>query len=298
VESETLSANRTVFVFKMARLVMSRSAILCFALVLYFTVPDFVRSVRVLDPCCYADVQRDASFGPALPQDQPGLVGELYVAGYGCSATESKLYGKGSIWLVKRGGGCSFSSKVYNAQRAEAKAVIVYDDRAEPLIKMASDDALAAKIHIPSVFISKSAGERLIHEKASIVGLSKADSLPDIDIFNPPFYVIIWMFLMTFVFLVVVAFSVTIRRFCFDTYRPRYYNVNEPSDQNEGFDYDYLSDSEESESDKEDVENVDEVIDEHRDHLDDSDTDNNEGGVTVRFNTSGKEVLEPLLVRV
>ena len=53
-------------------------------------------------------------------------------------------------------GNCSFDLKVYNAQEAGFKAVIIYNSESDNLIKMSSSGIY--KINIPSVFVSHSSG--------------------------------------------------------------------------------------------------------------------------------------------
>jgi E3 ubiquitin-protein ligase RNF13 len=53
-------------------------------------------------------------------------------------------------------GNCSFDLKVYNAQQAGFKAVIIYNSESDNLIKMSSSGLY--KIKIPSVFIGHSSG--------------------------------------------------------------------------------------------------------------------------------------------
>jgi len=168
-----------------------------------------------------------------------------------------------------------------------------------------------SSIRIPSVFISKHAGERLIREKAHIASLSRRDSLPDISIFDPPILVVVWMFIMTFVFLVVLGVSITVRQVCcfgINGNRRRYYNVDEPSESQSAHDgddfyYEDLSESDESDYDKEggvesDRESVDDSAHNNDNGGDNDDDDDNGNASTVRLNLSGNNMMEPLLTSV
>ncbi|KAH7366427.1 hypothetical protein KP509_18G077500 [Ceratopteris richardii] len=79
---------------------------------------------------------------------------------------KSRPGGQPVIVVVDRGG-CYFALKVWNAQKAGAAAVLVADDREEPLITMDSptEDTVAAdfldNITIPSALIEKSLGDKL-----------------------------------------------------------------------------------------------------------------------------------------
>eukprot|EP01026_Neomeris_dumetosa_P062104 TRINITY_DN58696_c0_g1_i2.p1 TRINITY_DN58696_c0_g1~~TRINITY_DN58696_c0_g1_i2.p1 ORF type:complete len:533 (+),score=66.15 TRINITY_DN58696_c0_g1_i2:57-1655(+) len=70
------------------------------------------------------------------------------------------------ILLTKRGE-CYFAEKTYRAQVAGAEAVIIYDDKDEPLLTMASPSnrsaaERASQITIPTMMIEKKAGEQLV----------------------------------------------------------------------------------------------------------------------------------------
>ncbi|KAH7276314.1 hypothetical protein KP509_39G002400 [Ceratopteris richardii] len=78
----------------------------------------------------------------------------------------SRPGGMPTFVMVMRGD-CYFALKVWNAQKASAAAVLVVDDRVEPLITMDSpgEDAAAAQylnnISIPSALVQKDFGDRL-----------------------------------------------------------------------------------------------------------------------------------------
>ncbi|KAF4391412.1 hypothetical protein F8388_008023 [Cannabis sativa] len=95
-----------------------------------------------------------------------------------------------SVVLLDRGG-CFFALKVWNAQQAGAAAVLVADDREEPLITMDSPeestdaDGYIEKINIPSALIEKSFGDRLKeglkNNEDVVVKLDWRESVPHPD---------------------------------------------------------------------------------------------------------------------
>lgn len=106
-----------------------------------------------------------AAFGPKLPDD--GFQGYITLANPigACSKIEKPLnvsFVDPDKWivLIQRTptifGNCSFDLKVYNAQQAGFKAVIIYNSESDNLIKMSSSGLY--KIKIPSVFIGHSSG--------------------------------------------------------------------------------------------------------------------------------------------
>lgn len=69
----------------------------------------------------------------------------------------------GRVLIVRRGG-CSFIEKTYFAQKRGAAALIVVNDRAEPLFTMSADRGFAhdpSEVVIPSILISEADGDRL-----------------------------------------------------------------------------------------------------------------------------------------
>ncbi|KAK7382880.1 hypothetical protein VNO80_02022 [Phaseolus coccineus] len=90
----------------------------------------------------------------------------------GCKPFDSSLSSKPgtfpSFVLIDRGE-CFFTLKAWNAQKGGAAAILVADDRTEPLITMdtpeegngASNDDYIEKISIPSALISKSLGDKI-----------------------------------------------------------------------------------------------------------------------------------------
>lgn len=257
--------------------------------------------LHVSTPCCSDELQRESTFGPRLPISEPGITGKLYLAGNGCESSINDFKsaeGWKKIFLVQRGG-CSFVDKVLNAQKLGAHAVIVYDNRVESnLIAMASQGANTREVRIPSVFISKHAGERLIMEKAQVVSLSRSDDVPSIDMFSPSIFIVAWMFVMTFLFLIVLTLSLTLKRCCFGNSR-RLYNINEPSESND-FYYEGMSDSEESDISKDDS-YQDQEDSNHKINSDNSlsdESDDDCDGPTVRLSIRGNGQMEPLLISV
>ncbi len=104
-------------------------------------------------------------FGPAIEED---FCGDLVWAGdpeeEGCEPLSSDLTGK--VALIRRGG-CFFSLKVYNAQEAGAKAVVVVNhDEDETLgpddvIGMSGADS-ASSVTIPAIFVSYNTGMAIV----------------------------------------------------------------------------------------------------------------------------------------
>nr|GMD43257.1 vacuolar-sorting receptor 1-like isoform X1 [Ipomoea batatas] len=95
------------------------------------------------------------------------------------------------IFVVVDRGECYFTLKAWNAQRAGAAAILVADDRVEPLITMDSpeeEDAQAdylQNITIPSALISKSLGDKIKKEESKgemvVISLDWREALPHPD---------------------------------------------------------------------------------------------------------------------
>ncbi len=88
--------------------------------------------------------------------------------GDGCSAFPGGTF-TGAVALIERGGGCSFSIKVNNADDAGAIAAIIFNDTGDTLVTMTGDDTF-----IPSVFVTQSDGANLTgwcgaHSNATVV---------------------------------------------------------------------------------------------------------------------------------
>lgn len=127
------------------------------------------------------------------------LSGELVIPRYNENACkrfdDSSLFASSSknlpkIALVDRGG-CFFIEKAFHAQQAGASAVIVVDDRSEPLITMSTPQeepsvlALMKEIEIPSALVKKSLGDHLkeamVSGKKVIVELNWRESILNPD---------------------------------------------------------------------------------------------------------------------
>ncbi|CAN6453795.1 unnamed protein product [Victoria cruziana] len=121
--------------------------------------------------------KHDSSLGNfGVPDYGGSMMGVLFYpstsspSSMACNAFDSpfkhETSGRPLIVLIDRGG-CFFALKVWNAQQAGAKAVLVVDDRDEPLITMESpeeesqSEAYVRNITIPSALIERSFGESL-----------------------------------------------------------------------------------------------------------------------------------------
>ncbi|WCJ27850.1 hypothetical protein M5689_009573 [Euphorbia peplus] len=131
-------------------------------------------SLRVTTPDSVKGAHECAIGNFGVPQYGGTLVGTVvypksnYKAcqEYDASSFKSKPGGLPTFLLVDRGD-CYFTLKAWNAQKGGAAAILVADDRVEPLITMdtpeeenASADYLQ-KINIPSALITKSLGDRI-----------------------------------------------------------------------------------------------------------------------------------------
>lgn len=117
--------------------------------------------------CPVLSAAPDPQFG--IPSYGAMLVGSaafLPANAQGCSDVVSKLPASADILLVDRGG-CFFVEKAWHAQQAGARAVVVTDNVQEQLLTMAVPEdrpelaALVAKISIPTVLITKEAGDQI-----------------------------------------------------------------------------------------------------------------------------------------
>lgn len=107
-----------------------------------------------------------ARFGPRLSKE--GLKGHIYVAKplNGCSTIDKPpniSYVKNWIALIQRtpsmNSNCSFDLKVFNAQKANFSAVIIFNIDSEHLVRMSSSGVYDIKI--PSAFVGESDGKEL-----------------------------------------------------------------------------------------------------------------------------------------
>ena len=69
--------------------------------------------------------------------------------------------GQSVIVMVDRGDNCTFVQKVRNGQDAAATAVVVVDNKDEPLLTVMADDGTGNTIHIPSILMSMADGTEL-----------------------------------------------------------------------------------------------------------------------------------------
>lgn len=104
----------------------------------------------------------EAAFGPDVPGNNQlfDLVPLTGDEEYGCGNITTEPTSYLSAALIKRGSNCDFDIKVWNAQMAGFKAVIIYNDVDNELVRMGSDSSIP--IRIPSVFIGRSDGEFLM----------------------------------------------------------------------------------------------------------------------------------------
>lgn len=70
---------------------------------------------------------------------------------------------KNNFWLIVLRGNCTFTTKVRNAQEIGASLVIIADNLFEKSTHIImADDGHASSIHIPSIFISKMDGDKIM----------------------------------------------------------------------------------------------------------------------------------------
>ncbi|KAL1833848.1 hypothetical protein ACET3Z_003499 [Daucus carota] len=158
-------------------------------------------SIRVLSPYKLRS-KHDAAIGNfGVPEYGGSMVGSVVYShqnSYACKPfdDEKKQPFKTNstrlhILIVDRGE-CFFALKVWNAQQAGAAAVLVTDDRDEPLITMESPgesadaDGYIDKIGIPSALIDRSFGETLKAavqkaEEDVVIKLDWRESMPNPD---------------------------------------------------------------------------------------------------------------------
>lgn len=217
------------------------------------------------------------------------MVGDLVVVrDNGCSRSTLAGYkGQGKVFMIERGG-CSFSEKAYNAQQAGAKAVIIHDNVYETILTMNGNDVYASAVHIPAVFITRNAAEYIKKINTRRVSLSGSDTLP----FTPPYFMLSWLFMVTFFFVFILSLGVLVNRLCCCIPRRTYYvnsGIHEPS---ESATYVEFVEAEMMEDDdQEDKESAHDRANEEE--LDDDDDDT----PTVRF-PKNDGLSEPFLVSV
>ena len=120
-----------------------------------------------------------ALFGPTF---DAGVSGRVQLADpRDACAPFAKEVPKDTIVVLERGHGCRFVAKVMNAQRAGAKAVVVYDDVYEPLREMAMEPGDPTP-NIPATFVDLAAGldiAKLVDEsQGPVYATISPDKLP------------------------------------------------------------------------------------------------------------------------
>lgn len=133
----------------------------------------------------------DAAFGPSLPAGPPGLQAILTTplgapGGStldGCKPFNLALQSSDptfSFAVLLERGGCTFAQKVYNAEKAGAKAVVIFNNEAtDALVRMGESTQAEVDVNIPSVFISGNMGVvllKLSSTSPTAVFLFQADS--------------------------------------------------------------------------------------------------------------------------
>lgn len=140
-----------------------------YILLLYIT--NICADVTVFDrddsaKAIYRSLDFPALFGPDLPHEGT----EGYVVAIqpddGCgNITKPEPYHASAVWIAliaRSPDKCKYVHKVYNAQKAGYKAVIVHNVGSDLIWQMAGDGGLEQNaINISAVFISESAGSRL-----------------------------------------------------------------------------------------------------------------------------------------
>ncbi|KAM1917223.1 hypothetical protein ACFX13_036849 [Malus domestica] len=155
-------------------------------------------SIKVLYPMSLRSKHDGAIGNFGRPNYGGSLVGAVVYpekGSSGCEAFEGdkpfkSRHCRSTIVLLDRGG-CYFALKVWNAQQAGAKAVLVADNIEEPLITMVSPeestdaDGYIEKIGIPSALIEKAFGdslkEALKKKEDVLVKLDWRESVPNPD---------------------------------------------------------------------------------------------------------------------
>ena len=135
-----------------------------------------------------------SDLGPEINVSEP-LIGTMYIAGYipyenpaetlACTNFSVPNQFLDKIVLIERDFNCTFQDKIFHAQLAGAKGVIVFNREFNlSLIHMGGDpDSLVYQsLHIPSVFVSRESGVELIQAFLSVYnatneGLSVAISV-------------------------------------------------------------------------------------------------------------------------
>ena len=104
----------------------------------------------------YADADAQDSFR-SQPMELLSSSMVLAVPEMGCSPLENAAQVAGNIAVINRGA-CFFAEKALNAQAAGAVAVIIMNNRDEPLVRMSGD---FSAVTIPAMMVSQADGKRL-----------------------------------------------------------------------------------------------------------------------------------------
>ncbi|ETV82363.1 hypothetical protein, variant 1 [Aphanomyces astaci] len=148
-----------------------RQLLICLSLLLLIVLP--LNALVIDRPCCNVERHVPARFGHLYPKDVVQL--ELVVVRPfdACGLIRNDLSGK--VALMVRGD-CNFAHKVLQAQTAGAKAVVVMDNEHRMnnswVVTMVGDPGNASQVVIPSVFVSRAIGLRLLE---SIDAMNLAD---------------------------------------------------------------------------------------------------------------------------
>ncbi|CEP14550.1 hypothetical protein [Parasitella parasitica] len=142
-----------------------------------YLTSDFEVSVKSTgQDQCFEFIGLKAEFGPSYPI-QTNMAEIEFTDDFGCAPLQS---GKNKVMVISRGQ-CSFEDKVWNAQQAGARAVIILNNQKEDtLIRMASSGS--RKIRIPSVLLSYQDSLTFVRTKGiqrfSMQQLSSVDNDP------------------------------------------------------------------------------------------------------------------------
>ncbi|ETW04207.1 hypothetical protein H310_04550 [Aphanomyces invadans] len=131
---------------------------LCFL----FAIP-LLNALVIERPCCHVERHVPARFGNFYPKDVNKLELVAVRPFDACSRIRNDIAGK--VALMARGN-CNFAHKVLQAQVAGAKAVVVMDSEHRVntswVVTMIGDAGNATQVVIPSVFVSRAIGLRLL----------------------------------------------------------------------------------------------------------------------------------------
>ena len=89
-----------------------------------------------------------------------------------------------------------------------SRAAIIYDNVYETILTMNANDVYSNAVRIPAVFITRNAAEYMKRINTRQVSLSGKDSLP----FTPPYFMLSWLFMVTFFFVFILSLGVLVNR--------------------------------------------------------------------------------------